>query len=118
MTAFRSELFFCLVPLKFCSLCCQCMCFFFDCIKDYCTCSKNIHANGLMTLKYWGLIFFILYPDKSPRKIQQLHAHTATMAGLPFWTVKTLFFWDKTECDVIRRARICHFTFAASMVVK
>jgi hypothetical protein len=55
------------------------------------------------------------------------------MAGLPFWTVKTPF-WDKTECDVIRRARICpptklsvlplqqaricHFTFAASMVVK
>jgi hypothetical protein len=27
---------------------------------------KNIHANGLMTLKHWGLIFFILYPDKSP----------------------------------------------------
>jgi hypothetical protein len=42
--------------------------FLFDAIKDYFApaAAKEHHANGLMTLKYWGLIFIILYPDKSP----------------------------------------------------
>ena len=64
--------------------------FFFDCIKDYCTCSENIYDNGSMNLKHWDLIFSILFTEKLERQIQRV---TRSAAKFPVKVRVFLFFF-------------------------